>query len=117
MQNEAMEKMLESLKMLLGMKDADKETDDKLLWILETANARLKNLLGGLEVPDSMSHIVVEASVIRFNRIGSEGIGSHTVEGESMTFSDNDFAGFMDEINAYLDERNRNSRRGGFKIL
>lgn len=117
MQGEAMEKMLDSLKMLLGMKDSsDPELDEKLIWILESAGARLKVLLGGLEPPDEMSHIIVEVSVIRYNRIGSEGIGSHTVEGESMTFSENDFAGFSDEIEAFLDLQ-KEAKRGRVRFL
>ena len=59
----------------------------------------------------------VEAAVIRFNRIGSEGMTINTVEGENLHFNSNDFAGFMDEINAWLDARNQNSKRGGFRFL
>ena len=109
--------MLENVKRLLGIPEDENDQDDLLNWIVESASARLKNLLGGLEVPDSMSHIIVEASVIRFNRIGSEGLSSHTVEGESLTFNDNDFSGFMDEINSYLDQQDKNLKRGGFKFL
>lgn len=93
--------MLKDLKMLLGIEDAD--IDDKLNWILDSAKTRLKLLLGGLEPPDEMNHIIVEVSVIRFNRIGSEGTSIHSVEGESNHFSDNDFDGFRDEIQAFLD--------------
>ena len=60
-------------------------------------------LLGGLDVPESLNYVVTEVSVKRFNRIGSEGITSHTVEGESMSFTDNDFAEFAGDIQAYLD--------------
>lgn len=111
--------MLDNVKRLLGIREEtdDPERDELLNWIIESANARLKNLLGGLDVPKSMEHIVVEVAVIRFNRIGSEGLSSHTVEGESLSFGDNDFSGFMDEIEAYLDEKNKNSRRGGFRWL
>lgn len=110
--------ILEDVKRLLGLKDENTDRDDLLEWIIESAQERLKNLLGGVDdIPAGMEHIVVEASVIRFNRIGSEGIGSHTVEGESLTFNENDFSGFMDEINAYLDKINQNSNRGGFKFL
>lgn len=109
--------MLENVKRLLGISKEETDQDDLLNWIVESTSARLKNLLGGLEIPDSMSHIIVEASVIRFNRIGSEGLSSHTVEGESLTFNDNDFSGFMDEINSYLNQQDKNLKRGGFKFL
>lgn len=110
--------MLEDLKVLLGfsIEDEDEERDERLNWIIESVQARLKNLLGGLDVPEELNYIVLEVSVIRFNRIGSEGLSSHTVEGESVAFNDNDFSGFMDEIEAYLD-RQTATKRGRVRFL
>ena len=88
--------MLKDLKLLLGMDPKDDSQDDKLLWILSSARARLKVLLGGVDPPAEMEHIITEAAVIRFNRIGSEGMTINTVEGENLHFNSNDFAGFMD---------------------
>lgn len=93
--------MLNDLKLILGV--TDDQMDDRLQWILETTQARLSVLLGGDSVPDELEHVVTEVSVIRFNRLGSEGLSNHTVEGESMSYLDDDFAPFMSEINAYLD--------------
>ena len=106
--------MLNELKLLLGI--ADNSIDEKLLLIISTVTARLKVLLGGIEPPDSLEYIVREVSVIRFNKIGSEGMKSQTVEGESMTFDDNDFSGFMDEIQAFLDTQ-KESVRGKVRFL
>lgn len=110
-------KALGNLKMLLGMDLEDSSKDKKLNWLLDSARARLKVLLGGLDPPPEMEHIVTEAAIIRFNRIGSEGMTINNVEGETQHFNSNDFAGFMDEINAWLDARKQNSRRGGFQFL
>ncbi len=106
--------MLNELKILLGI--ADDSLDEKLKLIISTATARLKVLLGGLEPPESLEYIIREVSVIRFNKIGSEGMKSQTVEGESMTFDDNDFSGFMDEIQAFLDTQ-KDSVRGKVRFL
>jgi hypothetical protein len=106
--------MLNELKLLLGI--TDESLDEKLKLIISTATARLKVLLGGLEPPDSLEYIIREVSVIRFNKIGSEGMKSQTVEGESMTFDDNDFSGFMDEIQAFLDTQ-KDSVRGKVRFL
>lgn len=106
--------MLNELKLLLGI--TDDSVDAKLLLIISTATARLKVLLGGLEPPESLDYIVREVSIIRFNKIGSEGMKSQTVEGESMTFDDNDFSGFMDEIQAFLDTQ-KESVRGKVRFL
>lgn len=93
---------LDSLKSLIGIEDDS--MDERLTWILGASEQRLKNLLGGLDVPDELEYIVLEVSVIRFNRIGSEGVSSHTVEGESMAWTDSDFSNYADEIEAYLEE-------------
>ena len=94
--------MLNELKLMLGIDVTDNDMDEKLKLILSTATARLKLLLGGIEPPDSMNHIIREVAIIRFNKIGSEGMASHNVEGESLSFNEDDFAAFADEIQAYL---------------
>lgn len=108
--------MLSDLKLMLGLDTEDTSIDAKLLLIIESATARLRTLLGGVEPPNSLSYIIRDVSVMRFNRIGSEGMTSHTVEGESITFGDDDFAGYMDDIQAFL-ESQKNSARGRVRFL
>lgn len=108
--------MLENLKMLLGIESADASLDGRLNLLLSYATERLRALLGGIAPPESMEYIIVEVAVIRFNRIGSEGITSHSVEGESLQFTDNDFAGFSDEIHAFL-ESQESGNRGKLRFL
>ena len=108
--------MLSELKLMLGIAADDTSLDDKLKLLISTAIARLQLLLGGIEPPESMDHIVREVAIIRFNRIGSEGLSSHTVEGESLQFSDSDFSGFSDEIQAFL-ETQKESARGKVRFL
>ena len=93
--------MLDEIKIILGI--ADNALDSQLNIIIANTQARLKMLLGGLDVPESLNYVVTEVSVKRFNRIGSEGITSHTVEGESLSFTDDDFAEFAGDIQTYLD--------------
>lgn len=106
--------MLSDVKLLLGI--ADDSRDNLLNLLINTAKARLKTLLGGLEPPDSLSYIVRDVAIIRFNKIGSEGVDSHTVEGESMTFTDDDFGQFKNEIQAFLDSQ-KESKRGRVRFL
>ena len=108
--------MLQNLKLLLGLDEADTSLDAKLSLLLDITTARLKLLLGGIEPPESMEHIITEVAVIRFNRIGSEGVASHSVEGESLSFADGDFDGFADEIQAFLDSH-KESTRGRVRFL
>lgn len=108
--------MLQNLKLLLGLDGSDTSLDAKLSLLLTMTTARLKLLLGGIEPPESMEHIITEVAVIRFNRIGSEGVASHSVEGESLQFADGDFDGFADEIQAFLDSQ-KESTRGRVRFL
>lgn len=101
--------MLEQIKTLLGFAD-DSSRDDLLNTIINIVSARLKLLIGGIEPPEELEHIIVEVAVARFNKIGSEGLSSHSVEGESLSFTNDDFADFSDEIQAFLDGQKDNSR-------
>lgn len=95
--------MLDQVKTLLGL--SDDSQDALLMSVIELTSARLASLLGVKEVPEEMQYIAIEASIRRFNRIGSEDMSSHNVEGESISYKDNDFADFMDDIQ---DWRSRN---------
>ena len=111
-----LEELKSDLKILLGISEDDEAQDTKLLLILKATKNRLKYLLGGLEPPEEMSYIILDVSIIRFNKIGSEGLSSHTVEGESQSWSSNDFAGYMDDIQAYLDQQ-KDARKGRLRFL
>ena len=109
--------MLNNLKiMLFGEVIADEAKDAQLELIINGATSRLQLLLGGLEPPESMNHIILEVAIARYNRIGSEGLSSHTVEGESMSYNDNDFAAYKDEIQAFIDA-NKEVKKGKVRFL
>lgn len=100
--------MLENLKIMLGIDGA--ENDPKLNLIISNVTARLKRLLGGIEPPAEMDDIILEVCITRFNRIGSEGLTSHSVEGESLSFTDDDFSAYTEDIQAFLDRQKDNTR-------
>lgn len=91
--------VLDDVKVLLGNPE---NIDDKLSVIISITESRLKTLIAQTSIPDELSYIVTEVSLMRFNRVGSEGVSSHTVEGESLSFNDNDFDAFKDDINAWI---------------
>lgn len=101
--------ILENVKELLGN---PKNIDDKLNVIIELTQKRLGNLLSVKEVPEELEYIVVEVSVIRFNRIGSEGVSSHSVEGESMSFNDDDFDSYDKDIRSWLNNQSDLKKEG-----
>ena len=90
---------------------------EQLAVIESMTRDRLTILLGGLDIPEELEYIVTEVSVKRFNRIGSEGAQHHNVEGEVFMWSDtDDFAGYMDEINKYLEDQ-EGSTKGRVRFL
>lgn len=110
--------MLEDLKRMLGMPvQEDKELDQKLNWILTTTRARLKVLLGGIDPEKDLDYIITEVAIVRYNRIGSEGFQSHTVEGESVGFLSSDFDAYMDDIETYKNTKNIDTSKGGIRWI
>lgn len=102
--------MLNTIKGLLGFAADDTENDVNLQKLISFAIARLKLKLGGIEPPESMDFIIVEVVIKRFNRIGSEGFKNHSFEGESVTFCDDDFEEFEDDIQAFLDSQKETTK-------
>lgn len=105
--------ILENVKVLLGNPDG---IDDKLNVIIELTQNRLLNLLSVKEMPKELEYIVIEVSIIRFNKIGSEGVSSHSIEGESMAFNDNDFDSYSDDIRSWLNAQ-KDLKKGSVHFL
>ncbi len=105
---------LDSIKALLGpLGYKHEELIHRIAYMTEQ---RLKVLISSEEVPYELSYIVVEVSVARFNRIGSEGLSSHNVEGEQMTWSNDDFKPYMSDIERFLNAQ-KNTTRGRVRFI
>jgi hypothetical protein len=68
-------------------------------------------LIGTAQVPDALDYVLTEVTVRRFNRIGSEGMNSHSVEGETISFEDDDFDAYADDIQAWKEQNNQGRLR------
>ena len=102
------------IKILLNISDTAQ--DDLIDLIISRTQDRLRVLLSlgtDTEIPDALEYIVEDVSVRRFNRIGSEGLSSHSVEGETMSWPENDFAPYQDDIQAYLDAQEEPTTKKG----
>ena len=97
--------MLDKLILMLGLKgEIDDNMTAKLEHIIDTISQRLCILLNTGIVPAELEYIVVEVAIARYNRIGSEGVDNHTVQGENMHWAtDDDFAPYKRDIQAWLD--------------
>ena len=90
--------IIEQVKALLGIED---NLRDNLLSVIQ-----------GL-IPEKLNYIIVEVMVKRFNKLGSEGLSSQSVEGLSMSFDLDDFAVY----DAVIRRNFAGSFQAGFKIL
>ena len=108
--------MLNEIKLLLGIDPADTDLDEKITLIIGMVTARLRLLLGDIDPPQELDYIIREVTVMRFNRIGSEGMASHSVEGESLQFTDDDFAAYRDDISDWL-ARHGTGTKGKLRFL
>lgn len=110
--------MLEKILILLGLDSPTQAMSDKIETIMELTEQRLGFLLGQTVIPEELSYIVVEVTIARFNRIGSEGVSSHTVQGESLSWTDDDFKPYMDDIQGWLNaQEDVNTTRGRIKFI
>ena len=96
--------IIDDVTALLGF--SDEKYNKTLDVIIRLTTNRLKTLLNVEEVPTELEYIVTEVSIVRYNKIGSEGVTSHSVEGETMSFSDNDFKGYLNDIEAWKNKKN-----------
>lgn len=96
--------IIDDVTALLGF--SSEKSNKTLDVIIRLTTNRLKTLLNGEEVPTELEYIVTEVSIVRYNKIGSEGVTSHSVEGETMSFSDNDFKGYLNDIEAWKNKKN-----------
>lgn len=105
--------MLKRIKTILDIED-DKQ-DDVLDILISNVSNHLKAKLGK-DVPESLEFIVEEITVRRFNRIGTEGMQSESVEGHSITFYDleKEFTPYEDIIN---DNKNDDGISGRGKVM
>lgn len=99
-----MNDQLDKLKIALQIKDS--EHDDLLQLYLDDATDFLKLRLSVSVLPDEMQAIVRGAAVKKFNRFKNEGMASYSQDGESITFSSNDFDEWQDEIDQWKKDQN-----------
>lgn len=94
--------VLQNLKVMLGIKDDDR--DNLLKLIIDNTDQALRfklELAEDEKVPGELGYIELEVSVRRFNRLQNEGMSQYSQEGESITFNSSDFDDFLDDIDLW----------------
>ena len=108
--------LLDNLKLLLDLTDSDTELDGKLDLIIDQSKKKVLAYLPNVTlVPDELSYIVLELSVVRFNRIGNEGMTNYSQDGESISYG-TDTSNYEADIKAWLLKQD-GSDRGVVRFL
>ena len=93
--------LLNRIKTLLGITD----NDELIYEIIELTKSKILNYINKEELPIELEFILVELSIQRYNRIGSEGISSESVDGKSVSYDD-DFEAYKPHLNFYMLKNN-----------
>lgn len=95
--------MKSRVKTLLNISVADASKDMLIDTLINLSEQKLLPLLNdALTVPHELEFIVVEMTVNRFNKLGSEGITSESIADINKTYSNtNELAEYMTYINKY----------------
>lgn len=98
--------ILETVKNLIFIDGGAAPEKEKLLeTVIDLTEKKLLSRIGEESVPPSLDYIVAEVAVIRFNRIGSEGMAREAQDGRTIEFNANDFAAYEGVIDAYLADK------------
>lgn len=89
--------MLSTVRTLLGVTDQDVVLNA----IVELNTRALLNRIGVKVLPLELEYIVVETTVSRFNRLGSEGLASEGIDVIRQTFTEDIFSPYQKDIHEF----------------
>ena len=76
--------LLNRIKTLLGITD----NDELIYEIVEITKEKILNYINEKELPKELEFILIELAIERFNKIGSEGIASESIDGKNVSYDD-----------------------------
>ena len=103
--------LLNRIKVLLGISSNDNE--ELLIEIVELTKSKILNYINEAELPLELEFVLIELAIQRYNRIGSEGVASESIDGKTTSYEDN-----FESYRQYLDDyMSRNNTSKGFKLI
>ena len=95
---------LESVKILTGV-DNEQITTIYTMYEKRLYRRLEQSLLEVEEIPTELEFVLTECAIARFNRIGSEGMESETMDGHTAHYVDKDLSDYEHAIQAYIDSQ------------
>lgn len=91
---------LDNIKVLLSLTDDDSQ-DEILAVLLDNATNTVKLYLGINEIPHELEFIAEQMAVIKYRRLGAEGIETEKIDVLSTKYEKNDIAPFKEILAMY----------------
>ncbi|KSU63648.1 hypothetical protein AS034_05215 [[Bacillus] enclensis] len=94
----------ENVKIIVGVQDdlQDSQIDRLIANVEARLLVWLKQNAGMTAIPEELMFIVEELVVNRYNKIGSEGMKSESIEGRSVSFTEDDFKPYQSILETYI---------------
>ena len=107
--------LLNRIKVMLGMGNNEllTDNDELLLEILDITKSKILNYINEAELPKELEFVLVELAIQRYNKIGSEGVASESVDGKTTSYED-DFKNYKQYLDDYI---SRNNTSKGFRLI
>ena len=84
---------LDNIKILLGLEEDDSQ-DEILTILLSNAVSTINVYLGVTELPQELNFVAEQLAIIKFNKLGSEGIQTEKIDVLSTTYQSDELASF-----------------------
>ena len=95
---------LDNIKILLGLED---DSQDIILAILLTnAVSTINVYLGVTELPNELEFVAEQLAIIKYNKLGSEGISTEKIDVLSTTYQADELASFKTILDSYKANNN-----------
>lgn len=95
---------LDNIKILLGLENDEK--DEILTVLLTNAVSTINVYLGVTELPQELNFVAEQLAVIKFNKLGSEGIQTEKIDVLSTTYQADELASFKAILDTYKANNN-----------
>ena len=95
---------LDNIKILLGLEDGSQ--DEILTILLLNAISTINVYLGVAELPQELNFVAEQLAVIKFNKLGSEGIQTEKIDVLSTTYQADELASFKTILESYKANNN-----------
>ncbi len=104
--------MLDEVLFILGISNAAQT--DLVTILFNQSSAKILAYINESEVPANLAFILNELTISRYNRLGSEGITSESVEGIQYSYMDNELLPYYTYLDRYIENKTGAS---GFRFL